>query len=75
MKLFSGNVHWSVVITVAKTHLFKAKLGTFKWHNPVPSPDHPNHYMTFLEACNTETESIKTGDVGLPYSLVAVHIA
>ena len=42
----------------------------FKWHNPVPSPDHPNHYMTFLEASNTETESIKTGDVGLPYSLV-----
>ena len=28
----------------------------FKWPNPIPSTDHPNHYMTFIEISRLDKE-------------------
>ena len=33
----------------------------FKWPNPVPSINHPEHYITFMEIEQIATEMIKSG--------------
>ena len=33
----------------------------FKWPNPVPSTDYPEHYMTFMEIEQIATEMLKSG--------------
>lgn len=35
----------------------------FKWPNPMPSPQHPGHYMTYMELENIDKNSLKTGKV------------
>ena len=33
----------------------------FKWPNPIPSTDHPNHYMTFIEISRLDKEFFLIG--------------
>ena len=33
----------------------------FKWPNPIPSLDHPGHYMTFKEVELMDNDELKTG--------------
>ena len=41
----------------------------FKWPNPLPSVEHPGHYMTYLEIENLGTVFWNVADNGLPNSL------
>jgi len=41
----------------------------FKWPNPIPSLNHPDHFMTFLEMEQLDADALQTGDDGLPCSI------